>query len=512
MFLPSSFVETALPYFLSALFTVHPSPASVDTTSARDTTFDTALDTALDTVLARSTTDTGDFARGRVTFTRYTTPQLCVGAVHDAHWLAERSVAAQLAARKVERMHGRDTLPASAVGVAQRCLASLPVSATLPRDLPDLLQLAVAARQDSVAQHVIARQLSLVPNAAGRDSVLRAAMKIYLAAEPARLSEAAALVDRVAESGEAGARWRIDVLGYLLQFAVQSWDRPAMTRFANRMIDDIHALPSTHRAKLAGPMMDAYNALGMVGYLHGPDSLRAVATRARATWHEFAAPFDSVDRQTMQWDVAQSASVDAYVQRLSPAPVLESAATSVYPEVHVSYWFPKPPPSGTTRLFISAEIPGSLPGGCKIGELELLYDPAQLCYPFYERIRDLAARYGARGSQVVLLAVTSGQAIRSLPLPPQQEAMRLKWYFLDYLKLPVTLGVIERPVGALSAPDGRQWRPSLCQEGDPDTDMSVNACKYLRPGYVLLDPRGKSVPLWGPEAEQEHIIEQQVSQ
>jgi hypothetical protein len=114
--------------------------------------------------------------------------------------------------------------------------------------------------------------------------------------------------------------------------------------------------------------------------------------------------------------------------------------------------------------------------------------------------------------QIVLAAVTHGTAIRSLALSPQEEAERLRWYFLDYLKLPVTLAVVERPVGSLPAPDGRQWRPRLCDRSDPDADMSVAACKYLSLSAVLLDRNGASVPLWGPEAQRDLIIDEQVSQ
>jgi hypothetical protein len=508
MFLPAAFTGKALTYSLFGLFTVHPPPASADTTPAENT----ARDTVFNTTRAGSPIDTGDFFPGRTHFTRYNTPQLCVGAVQNERWLAQRSIEAQVAVKAVERVHGRDTLPAAVIDVARRCLASLSVDATLPADLPDLLQLAVAANQDSVATAVIARHLSLVSNPVARDSVLRVAIEIYLSAVPVRLSEAAALVDRVAEPGEAGKRWQIDVLDNMLYTAMQAWDQPAMVQFANRMIDNIHALPPRRRAKLTRPMFDAYRALGMVAYLQGPDSLRAVAARERTLWHEFVAPFDSVDRDMMQWDVAQSASVDDFVQKLSPIPAQESAATSVYPAVQAAYWFPKPPPSGTTRLFISAEVPTGLSDACKISELALLIGPADDCYPYYERIRTLAARYGARGLQIVLLAATSGQAIRSLPLTPAEEAQRLKWYYLDYLKLPVTLGVIERPVSALPAPDGRQWRPRICDPEDPDADMSVTACKYLRFDQVLLDRHGKEVRLWGPDAQRDHIIEQQVSQ
>jgi hypothetical protein len=506
MFFSSTLLGTAFGYSLTALFT--PRSPAVSIAASGDTT------SAGDTARATSPIDTGDFVPGHITFTRYTTPQLCIGAVRNTQWLAQRSIDAQIAEQRLQRTHGRVTLPASAIDVAQRCLAAVPVAETAPGDLPDLLQLTLAANQDSVATHVVERQLALASTAVGRDSVLLSAISIYLAAEPTRLTEAAAFVDQVAESGEAGKRWQLRALDTLLNAATQIWDHPAMTRFANRMIDHIRTFPPAHRANLTIPMRQAFEALGMVAYLQGPDSLRAVAARKRALWHTFVPPFDSAAKLDMAWDLAQSAPVDAYVKTVSPVAGLEGAATSVYPAVHTPYWFPKQPPSGTTRLFISGEGQGleGLQRGCAFEDLALLYRGAEDCYPVYERIRDLAARYGPRGLQIVLVVATHGRAARSLPLAPAEEAQRLKWYFLEYLKLPVTLAVIERPVGKLPAPDGRQWWRPICDPNLPESDMSEIACKYLKKPYVLLDRHGKQVPLWGPEAQQDTIIEQQVSQ
>jgi hypothetical protein len=509
MAFPATIAGNALTYAL-ALFTGPTLAVYRDTTSAVDTTIDTTVDTAVDTALAHITTDTGDFAPGRTTFSRYNTPQFCLGAVQNARWVARRDVASQLADGKLQQTPLRDTLPTVAVDVARACATTFSVTTTPPRDLPDLAQLALAANQDSMAVHVVTRQLSLVSNARARDSVLTAAMELYLTAEPARLAAATALVDRVAEPGDAGRRWQLGALTRLLTFSEQAWDTSSTTRFATQIVDTVTATPAAHRARLAWIVMKAYKALAAQAYLHSPDSLRGIAQRARQTWHDFATPLDTMDKKAMAWDSTRSAPVEDYVQRLSPVSGMGESTGAAYPALQASYWFPGPPPADSPRLILSTEVPGVLHGGCLTGELELLYDPARWCLPFYERIRSLATQYGSR-LQIVLVAVTHGTTIRSLPMSPKEEAERLKWYLLDYLKLPVTLAVIERPVGSLPAPDRRQWRPSVCDRNDPDADMSVAACKYLRPDAVLLDRNGTSIPLWGPEAHQDLIIEQQVS-
>jgi hypothetical protein len=166
------------------------------------------------------------------------------------------------------------------------------------------------------------------------------------------------------------------------------------------------------------------------------------------------------------------------------------------------------------RIIFSSDAAGHVQGACLNDDLDLLTYSSQYCLPVYDRIRRLAAHYGPR-LQIVLVATTHGNAIRSLPLSTQQEVERIRWYFLDYLKLPVTLAVIERPIKSVPAPDGRQYQRSLCSQGpkDPDSDMSVAACKYLRfPGVVMLDRHGRGGPLYGTEAAQKIIIDHRVSQ
>ena len=460
-----------------------------------------------DTSLAGITTDTGDFARGRTSFARYSTPQLCRAAAKNSQRIAQRTIPVRTAAERLSAAPTVETLPTAVVEIARRCASSFSVRTVPPRDLPELLLLALDANQDALVLQVLERQLSLVSTPVARDSVLLVAMHAYLNAQPPRIDAAAALVDRVAEGGGAGRRWRLGALTSLLEFSKQSWDRPATSRFANRILDEIHALPPAQRQGLAGPLMTAYSALGMVAYLGSPDSVRAIAQRARQDWLQFPTPTDSLDRGSVSWDLTRTASVDAYVTALSPVPRSGDTSTSAYPRLDTPYWFPNPLPSGAFRLVISSETAGLIPGDCLVGDVDILYDPVGRCFPFYERIRDLAARYQPRGLQIVLLAMTHGQAIRSLPLTPEQEVARLKWYFLDYLKLPVTLAIAPRPVYTLSDADQRQWRRSACESSDPETDTSTVACKYINEEMVFLGPQGERIPLWGPASQQDHILD-----
>jgi hypothetical protein len=72
-------------------------------------------------------------------------------------------------------------------------------------------------------------------------------------------------------------------------------------------------------------------------------------------------------------------------------------------------------------------------------------------------IRRLVARYGAHGLQVTVVHKTQGYWVRdgteTGPKRPEQEAKLDSAYYLDYLKLPVTVAVVESPMQTL----GNGW-------------------------------------------------------
>jgi hypothetical protein len=131
----------------------------------------------------------------------------------------------------------------------------------------------------------------------------------------------------------------------------------------------------------------------------------------------------------------------------------------------------------------------------------------------YERIRSLGAKYGSKLT-IVLIAGTQGNAIRSLPLSPRQEAERLKWYVLDYLKLPVTLAVVERRPFQLPQPDGRHFARHVCGgrfSVSVLNDSSATACQYLAIPMILLGRRGELVAVGRLDPTFDTILEQTVN-
>jgi hypothetical protein len=69
-------------------------------------------------------------------------------------------------------------------------------------------------------------------------------------------------------------------------------------------------------------------------------------------------------------------------------------------------------------------------------------------------VRRLHKKYGTQGLDIVGLVRTNGYSWSSPPQSPEAEAKVDAWYFLDYLKLPITLVVEQTPF--TTQPDGRR--------------------------------------------------------
>ena len=154
------------------------------------------------------------------------------------------------------------------------------------------------------------------------------------------------------------------------------------------------------------------------------------------------------------------------------------------PRWRATYWFPKkpdhwPPGSGALSLIVN-------------GRNDPHKDTHTEDLPFLTNadIHRWAERYGARGLSITLVANTYGFAVRSVALPPAAEADSLKWYFLEYQKLPVTLAVIQDSVLQWPTPDGRRFACTVSGgyrvSGAPPSGF-WNVCYDTAPGHVGYD-------------------------
>lgn len=402
--------------------------------------------------VATVTTDTGAFAPGHKTFTRYSAPGICVAAALDASDVLRRSLTAQAVLDTIrETAPTRDTLPAGVAAVARVCGAHFTIAGTAVQDLPDLFTLALLEHDDSLAHLVVQRRVALAAGVAARDTILLDAISEYLAAEPARVTAAGAMVAQMDALGSSTQIVRLKAHGALLAFATSIFDTVHMRQEADRIIAVSHKIPATAGKHIEeavehnNPVARAYAALADIAFIDHPDSIVVLMQRAK---QDLSRLFPSYAKSTL-----------AQVQdRLFPAGAFLVAGDRP-PPVEAKYWVPKkpdpwPPRHGVVSLVIDG---GMWQDACVRDDGWILtYSSSDQCTPLSTYIRRWAAQYGNHGLAITLVTHTQGYAVRSTALLPAAEAQALGWYFRDYLKLPVTLAVTESAVQELPPPDGRR--------------------------------------------------------
>jgi hypothetical protein len=412
--------------------------------------------------LATITTDTGAFAPGNKDFTRFTTPGQCLGAVGVASDLLRRSVATQVSHVLEDSAAAGDPLPAGAVAVAQACLARLTTSGTAAGDLPDFFRLALLAGNDSVARTAVARQLALATDAASRAAVLQDAIDGYLDAEPAHVAAAESVAAQMDALGKTMTVERLNGHQSLLQFARRKFDEPHMRQEAERIIAIGQEVPATTIQLGKEAVFWAYAALGEIAYLEHPDSVMAITARAKRDLGRFGPMPNGIpvhllillkDFSTLSLPVIRN--------NLLPFNADQYAGRSL-PPLAATYWFPKaptswPPGNGRPSLIVYG---GWMMNRCARDDDGILDGPlfrGYGCRELYTYVPLWAKKYGDQLA-ITLVSQTGGRAARSAELSPAQEADSLRWFFLDHLELPVTVGVVEASVKTLPVFDGRQFR------------------------------------------------------
>ena len=445
--------------------------------------------------LASVTTDTGAFASGPTGFTHFTVPGLCAAMAQYTSIVQRQSASAQAeldTIRTVAPTH--DTLPASAITVAQRCGTRFAVAETPPAELTDLFTLALQSNNDALAHAVVERKLTLASTAAARDTVLLAAIGGYLAAEPARVSAAEAVVAKIDARGPTAQVLRLTAHDSLLAFASAMYDPARMRQEAERLIALGHEVPTDALKYDYDPIVRAYEALAALVLVEHPDSVAAVARQAKQDLGRFppgnafpaGKPYsggEALDYKT--------ASLDEIVRELSPLGGDQLVVGQAPAPLQATYWFPKPahwpPGNGPVSLVVYAGH-GPCLGG--INGWEYSYSCGLI--NLGAGVHTALARYAARGPPVTIVLEIWSTALGQLPSSVMAQADTLRWYYRTHLHLPVTVAVVADSMQQLPAPDGRLF-PCNADGQLVCWDRSPNAQRYLSRNnpVVLLGREGQ---------------------
>lgn len=415
------------------------------------------------------TTDTGDLAHTPPIYTRFPEPLACIGAME---WMLRSLTGGTLEAQAQQDTRlglarpEDDTLPTAALATAQACGGRFTLANTPSAQWRDLFVLSLLEGKDTLAKTVLTKLLAEAgSSASARGDLLLWATERYLAVKPARLAAAEAVVAQLDAMGQGSAVWAQQQSAHdaMFKFALLYSSWPLMERYGAAWI-------AFARDRLAGPqpgvtlLVSIYRQLLEGAFVEAPDSVSAVANRLRT---EFSTPVAQQILTTAcskgggvigpeichlglngSTPIAQilSATLPGYMRIASPAPRL-----------HADFWFPPP---------------GSSPGDTirpVQGPMSIIYrwvgterEPGAGCEEMFENCRNqtnvlkgLLDRYGPRLAGTVVVDA-SGFTVLHVPASPAEVAQSYRWYFQQFLKLPVAVAVRMRPVAERRPPpDGR---------------------------------------------------------
>jgi hypothetical protein len=462
---------------------------------------------------AAFTTDTGDYAPGHRDFARYTTPLFCVAAARTEVQYARRTAALTAAAYTLQHTAPeQDTLPASVTRVARTCgvhFLDQPVAHMAAADLPALFALALLARQDTLAQAILARSAVLAPTDAARQQVWLDGLETLLHAEPARVAAATALLAQWTRQGQSAVALQLGGATRFLAFWRDHFD-PARIRAGAEALLQMEPDPTQSVATkiaLVNGHKTAYSALLQLTVVDHPDSLAAVGQRLvqdlqRPVW---AVPGEQPIN--LKWvREFQSARHDAEALRAwaeEDRDAFRNVRVDGQPmfPFKAAYWIA--PTGATVRDTVVRPTPG---------RVSLYEQPEINCYNYYlfegsgdknctpllDRLTRWQRRYGGQGLQIIVIGYSSWNgALYSGLLAPAAQAERIAWYVHQFAQLPVPVAVQPLGVTRFPAPDGTlHWND---YKDHFDFHINLDANNHWQNGLAVLTDRAGRVVYVGPD-------------
>jgi hypothetical protein len=375
-----------------------------------------------------------------VDYSRYDIPSACVQAALSAGAVAERT-----AIDTTPYAPERDTLPTASIEAARQCGSRFVVDQVAPRELLSVVQLGLMTTDEKKANAAVDRMLSLTSDPAQRAWTLFSIFQAYFGARPMQLAKAKRVTARLDSLGAAAAVPAMNAHGMLLLDAQRRFDVTGMEREASAILHLDPFVNAPDRDDILYGSGNAAFALLSAELYRSPQTAVAQTMRlVRATGYRW--PSDSA---------TTAAYLTAIISPIGrPAPALDA-----------KYWYG---PHGKNTWV----VPG------KASLLVIVPDANEMPnYGQYTMLRKLHEKYGD-ALNITIMSRTVGYIHDSPPLEPAQEADSIRSYFQDFLKLPVTVGVIETPFHRL--PDGRRVNGPVPFEGQ-------NVYMY---GDVLADRSG----------------------
>lgn len=373
---------------------------------------------------------------------------MCLMAALREEGLVARAAAAQRAQFIVRS----DTIPLApqAVHTARACSARWTLENTPTFELPGLLRTLLLAEQDSLAAAVTARWLQRV---LVRDTVARAerllwAMQLEMGIRPRTVPRLRLMQHELAALralGPTAIEQQIDALSVIRQFAGAVGDLSWNFASADTLRQMVVHIPApTVRELFRDELTDAYftwlNIFNFPADFASPQ-FRTSVTRGLIQYkHDLASVDVSHESRESIPSVYDSLVVDNTYQHPPDSSAVRYYVNRVRP-LAVQHWFHRPDTMTTyPRLGVPTVI--------------VLFDPTSSTLDReIASYRRLYAEFAPKGVDFIVLTQTKGFFGKSTRLPIAAEVDSERAFFLDHLKLPGILGIVETRLKKL--PDGR---------------------------------------------------------
>lgn len=448
--------------------------------------------------------DTGDFSAPNRDFSRYTSPVMCVVAAELQAQRLAATVDAQVQSRLMMYTPFLDTMPSRVVAVATACGARFSAADPLfsgPYGLANLrgwFVLSLMEHNDARADTIRERMLGSPLKMQERDQLSLWLIDEYLRARPVRLPAATAMIARVDTYGRSSLLTQVMAHDRLLSLADTAFDRATMHAEAERVIALSKGLVVNEMCWTPGigAIVHAHTSELTMAAIDHPDSIPGLVSRLQEQYRLPAIQQCVELRKNTMFplrDLSRMTMPDVVDYILSE----QVGLMSVLPD-HLSK---QAPVTGPT-WFPAAGRPVEVPAPGKVSMI--LFLPTDMrWHDAYQKInmelRRWLGRYGDAGLSVTVLAAPHGHALWGNPETSEQLGKSFDWYYHEYLRLPVTVGLDSAShLPRVPDPDGRSYFGMSALEGAwkisyAETKNGIPNYWYRDDGMVILVNRAGNI-------------------
>ncbi len=351
-------------------------------------------------------------------YARYARPATCYGAVQRGYLFYWRS----LRQDTVKRIFRSDSTPAIVRTVAKTCAAKFRVDDVPVDQLVDLVKIYLSAGEPELAQRASRRLSSAITTwpADQRGEQLYKLAVAYMRARPAYEREAAKFIAELDAVGPDAAHWQSAVHGLESMDAMASNALPKAISESKKQITATLAQTKSQRIDAQVNLVTPYYDLSRHTY---PEHGAAAAVAAL--------------------DNASSGFVETYDVGTDGYAALNQYVTQ-WKEYFSIFGTPAAPLSAK-HWFNTNNDTTTRPAAGQV-TLVVFANPhcGGDCYYGYAALRRLHKKYAATGFNIVFVAQTLGYfRDESFTENPAGEVEEIRKYFLEFLKLPISLAVSE---------------------------------------------------------------------